>query len=258
MKPKALKLYSRLVEKMQTLVYKLDNSGDTNIVKNGELNFIRSVCKNASEDFVFFDIGGNYGEYTELILRELNTKNYNIHIFEPQKKILEGLKEKFEGNKSIVINDYGLSDKDSSQPIYKNNDGSGLASLYPRDLKHYDIPMNVTEDIKLKTGLEYVKKNKIGHINFMKIDVEGHELFVLRGFGEFLSTKHIDIIQFEYGGANLDSRTSLLDFFNYFQDRGFYLCKIMRKSLLPFKQYDPRFENYVYQNWVAINPKLLK
>jgi FkbM family methyltransferase len=246
-----------ITKTIQRIIYKLDNSGDTNILKNGELYFIKNVCLEASDNFVFFDIGGNYGEYTELILRYLNSKAYSVHIFEPQSTCVKKLKEKFFSNSFIKINPFGLSEKDCSGTIYRNTDGSGLASLYQRDLKHYNIPMNDAEEITLKKSLDYVREENINHINFMKIDVEGHEVSVLKGFGEFLTPKNIDLIQFEYGGANLDSKTSLLDLFNLFHDKGFVLCKIMRNSLYRFEKYDPRFENYVYQNWVAVNPELL-
>ena len=48
----------------------------------------------------------------------------------------------------------------------------------------------------------------------MKIDVEGHELDVLKGFGELI--KKVRLIQFEFGGTNIDSKTYLRDFWEFF------------------------------------------
>ncbi len=71
---------------------------------------------------------------------------------------------------------------------------------------------------------EYIEKNKIKHISFIKIDVEGHELKVLEGLGNYLNADFIDYIQFEYGGANLDSHSSLLEIYEVLEKSNFRNC----------------------------------
>ncbi|PIY58809.1 MAG: methyltransferase FkbM, partial [Candidatus Yonathbacteria bacterium CG_4_10_14_0_8_um_filter_43_17] len=90
-----------------------------------------------------------------------------------------------------------------------------------------------------------------------KIDVEGHELSTLSGFGKYLNADFIDFIQFEYGGANLDSHTNLLDFYNLLTPIGFKIAKVMSQSL-ELREYSPRMDNFVYSNYVAISGKLLQ
>ncbi len=48
----------------------------------------------------------------------------------------------------------------------------------------------------------------------------------------------LDFIQFEYGGANLDSHTSLLEFFDFLETRGFLflVCVDEIKIALLLKQ----------------------
>jgi hypothetical protein len=116
--------------------------------------------------------------------------------------------------------------------------------------------MDLTEEISLKTGIDYVTGHAIEKIHLLKVDVEGHELDVFGGFGDFLHPDRIDYIQFEYGGANLDSHTSLLELHNYLSAKGFILCK-MKRNKLEIQSYDPRLENFMYQNWVAVSPNTL-
>jgi hypothetical protein len=77
------------------------------------------------------------------------------------------------------------------------------------------------------------------------------------GFGEYLNGDFIDFIQFEYGGANLDSKTSLLDIYSCLEDRGFIIAKIYPQGL-EIRDYKPFMENYCYSNFVAISKKILE
>ena len=72
------------------------------------------------------------------------------------------------------------------------------------------------------------------------------------GLGDYLNSGFIDVIQFEYGGANLDSHTSLMDIFYLLNSSGFELYKIM-PSYLQYRQYKPFMENFQYANYVALS-----
>ena len=245
------------IQKLHGLLYKLENTGNSDFKRNGEATFIKNISQfYFDKDFVFFDIGANQGEYTEMIL-ENSPKKISAHLFEPQKSCVALLTKKFSGNESILINNFGLSDKDESVTLYKNTEQSGLASVYKRDLDYYQIDMNITETIQLKTGAKYVQEKNVSKINLLKVDVEGHEMKVFEGFGDFLNPSNIDFIQFEYGGANLDSHSSLLEIHNLLTRKGFMLCKIMHSSL-EVRPYHPRLENFMYQNWVAVNPQIIE
>jgi FkbM family methyltransferase len=245
------------INKLCGLLYRLENTGDANFLRNGEANFINDIGNfYQNKNFTVFDIGANKGEYPELIQKSLHSTATSIHLFEPQKTCFSTLNEKFT-EKNIRLNNFGLSDKASTGTLYKDSDQSGLASVYKRDLKHHNIEMNISEEIQLETGISYIEKNKIINVNLMKIDVEGHELSVFAGFGDFLHSDNIDFIQFEYGGANLDSHSSLLELHNFLSERGFILCKIMRNSL-EIRPYHTRLENFMYQNWVAVSSRVAK
>jgi hypothetical protein len=123
-------------------------------------------------------------------------------------------------------------------------------------MNFYNVSLYHTEQVSLKTAWEYIQEKDIQKINFIKIDIEGHELKAFDGFSDFLKPENIDYIQFEYGGANLDSHSSLLEIHEFLTKKGFVLCKMMRTSL-QIQPYHPRLENFMYQNWVAVSPKVI-
>ena len=65
----------------------------------------------------------------------------------------------------------------------------------------------------VKKGETFLLENKIQNVDLLKIDVEGHELKVIKGFGDHI--KNVRLIQFEYGVYNITSKDLLWDFFSY-------------------------------------------
>jgi hypothetical protein len=63
------------------------------------------------------------------------------------------------------------------------------------------------------------------------------------------------MIQFEYGGCNIDSKVLLKDIFEYFSGMNYRFYKIFPDRLKFFQRYDQRLENFKYQNWLLISEK---
>lgn len=247
----------KIILKLLGLVYRLDNSANGFFDKNGEENFVNQFTDFAKiKNPVIFDVGANIGDYSELLVKKLNRAECSLHLFEPQKSCFADLQQKFNENSSVTLNNFGLSNKEEIATIYKNEDKSGLTSLHKRNLDFYEMNMSLEEKIELKRADVYIQSKNIKHIDLLKIDVEGHELATLSGFGEYLNADFIDFIQFEYGGANMDSHTNLLDFYNLLLPLGFKITKVM-PSCLELRDYNPRLDNFVYANYVAISGKLL-
>ncbi len=251
--------FKRLIQrKLYGLIWKIDNTGDSDYTRSGERAFLKNIASNYRNKIItVFDVGANMGEYTEMLQHELpQSHDASYHLFEPQKSCHTSLREKFEDNPNVVINNFGLSDQSKTINLYKDKDGSGFASIYKQNLKHYNIDFSDHETVIMKPADEYITSKAIKHINLLKIDVEGHELSVLKGFGKYLHPDYIDFIQFEYGGANLDSKSSLLELFSVLTEAGFVMTKMMRHHI-ELRQYTPELENFMYQNWVAVAPKFI-
>jgi FkbM family methyltransferase len=240
---------------------KIENNGNAVFTKNGEKHFINTILsefKKRQNDVTIFDIGANVGNYSELLLEKSAKLNLNIklHLFEPTEGCFGVLEKKFSKYSNVICNKTGLSDKKQNAIIYYDRDKSGLASLYKRNLKAYDLQLCKQENIRLDTAADYIEEKGLEHIDFVKIDVEGHEVAAFKGFADFLDSDFIDYLQFEYGGANLDSKTSLMEIYDLLEGKGFKIAKIM-PSGLEIRSYKPFMENYQYANYVAISPRII-
>jgi FkbM family methyltransferase len=202
---------------------------------------------------VLFDIGANKGIYTRGLIEKFSEEISELHIFEPSSELVTNYSFNHELPFNLYINQFALSSSSGSAQLHKAPSLSGLNSLTKRRLDHFDIYMSDSEDINIKTLDEYVQGRKITGIDFLKIDVEGHELDVLKGAEALLSNGLIKCIQFEFGGCNIDTR-------NYFQDFWYlltesYKYKIYRITPLWLKKinrYTELDEVFLTTNYLAV------
>jgi FkbM family methyltransferase len=223
-----------------------------NYNKSGELNVIKHIGKYYSGDLslVIFDVGANVGNYTKA-LSEFYTDRAVIHSFEPSKKTYETFLETTGDLKNVIPNNFGFSDTETHQLLYTDADGSGYASTYQRNLVHFGITMDKSEEIKLSTIDNYCRINNIEKIHFLKLDIEGHELKALNGAKEMIRNRKIDFIQFEFGGCNIDSRTFFQDFFYLLKDN-YTLYRILKNGLFEITEYKETYEIFITANYLAI------
>ena len=211
---------------------------------DSEVNSCISLVR--GEPNVFVDIGGNKGYYTEAVLRKF--PGTECHIFEPSSANLEILRSKFDNMPNVIINGKALSDKAGLFTLYSNDPGSGLASLTKRNIDHVNIKMDLEETVEVVRFDQYWDG---GSVDYVKIDVEGHELNVLDGFGDLInSTK---IVQFEFGGCNIDTKTHYRDFWYYFKELGFSMYRITPFGPSKLDGYTEYDEHYMTTNFIAIN-----
>jgi len=237
----------------------IENNGNSIFEKNGEEFFIDNLIKsfkNRGGIKVVFDIGANIGEYSQMIVDKSNDIDMNLHLFEPTKSCFDTISGKFKSDNNIRLNNFGVSDINTTAIIYYDKEESALASLYQRNLDAYSIKLNQSEEIILKRLDNYIEEHDIVHIDFVKIDIEGHELKAFEGFGKYLNYDFVDYIQFEYGGANLDSHSSLMEIYKFLNMRGFKIAKIMQNGL-ELREYIPSMDNFNYSNYVAISKKVI-
>lgn len=225
-------------------------SGENNddMRTNGELHFLRQTLTNCE---TVFDVGANVGNWAELAL-QINPR-LRLHCFEPsQPTFLRLLAKAFPPH--VVCNPFGLGSAQGERTLYVFDEGSGLNSLYRRqglEAGYGLTPQQRTETAHLDTLDHYCQKHGVFDIDLLKADVEGHELEVFKGAKQMLAKRRIKIIQFEYGGCNIDARVLLKDFFDFFQPHGYAFYKIYPKELRRVERYDQRFEDFQYQNWIV-------
>jgi len=239
---------------------KIEKNGVGEFAENGEKCFVDSLFKGFKQtgtQKTIFDIGANVGQYSEMLSRmaEFHAVEINIHLFEPTKKCFAELTAKFAHSDHITLNNTGISNVKGTSEIYYDKEESEGASLYQRNLRFYNVQMDKREVIKLRRLDDYIEEKGIAHIDFLKMDIEGNELKALEGLGQYLKPDFIDFLQFEYGGANLDSHTSLMDLYQLLTDRGFLVAKVMPGGL-ETRNYAPFMENFQNANYMAVAKRL--
>jgi hypothetical protein len=113
--------------------------------------------------------------------------------------------------------------------------------------------MDFEEKVEIKRFDEYWEY-KNSFIDLVKIDVEGHELDVLKGFGDLL--KKTRLVQFEFGGTNIDTKTFFQDFWYFFKENDFSIYRITPIGNFRIKKYSEQDEYFSITNYIALNNKL--
>ena len=90
-----------------------------------------------------------------------------------------------------------------------------------------------------------------GRIDFVKIDVEGHELEVLQGFGE--RVKDVRLFQFEFGYPSMYTKTYFKGLWDFFESSGFELYRITPYRTVRIESYSERHETLATTNYFALN-----
>lgn len=223
-----------------------------NFRTSGELAMLRTIKARyrPDEPLVLFDVGSNVGHYAVELARFFG-KRATVHAFEPSQRTYAKLMATIKDTPTVVAHMVGLSDEPKTHTLYLDKEGSGLASVYQRNLDHFGMSMDQTEEIRLDTLDAFCAGQGIDRIHFLKLDVEGHELSALKGAARMLSEGRVDLIQFEFGGCNIDSRTFFRDFFYMLNDR-YKIHRIVRNGLREIPHYRERDEIFMTINYLAV------
>lgn len=243
--------FQPIYERMQELSYEgLNYINHEDVKGNGESQVFKLLNDRYKDrDLVVFDVGANVGQYCSLLLAKVNVRNLKVYSFEPSQSTFDQLKKNIQHNKVSLVN-CGFGDDEKEVTLYSSKEKSAMASIYNRKLDHFGLKMEDKEVISISTIDIFCLKNSIKHIDFLKIDVEGGELDTLKGAEEMIKSGAVDIIQFEFGGCNIDSKTFVQDFYYFLEGFDFY--RLMRDGLYKIDKYDQKLEVFQNINFLAI------
>jgi len=137
-----------------------------------DLNHAGKFVRNGS---VLFDVGANFGYYSVMLADALK-RNCKVHAFEPFPPNFERLSTNVQLNglqDVIRTHQVALSDNGGVGRMTTRLDNLGSASLNSSLERAHQVPLTTLDS--------FCRENDISTIDFMKIDVEGHEEHVLDG-----------------------------------------------------------------------------
>lgn len=166
----------------QVTVFRNDHVGDK-IARQGlyekeNLELLLRLLQ-ALPDPVVLDIGANIGNHTLAFA----TVARRVHAFEPIPHIHTLLRRNVEQNAldNVTLHALALSDTDDAATIHMVKDGNFGASSFD---KRSEATEAVT--VQRRRGDALLAELMVERVDFIKIDVEAHEVYVLRGLMDTL------------------------------------------------------------------------
>lgn len=195
---------------------------------------------------VVFDVGANVGDYSKKILS--SNPDVVVHAFEPDVRAFDQLQANTKDfKKRIILNNCAVGEKKAQMQLFRHSKTvfNSLFDIHEQDKKEKALMVQVT------TLDEYVKDHNIRHVDFLKVDVEGYEFFVLKGAENMFKQGIVDMVQYEFSGATLESRFFLRDFLRFFESYGYDMYRLKCRSLERV-EYFPDQERFTLTNFVAV------
>jgi FkbM family methyltransferase len=225
-----------------------NNQSNWDVWVNGEANALRTITAAAAGDVL--DVGANEGQWAAMALTAIGDKR--LHCFELVPATFQKLKQRLGGHENIVLNDFGLGSEEKSVDIYFYPESTDRTSAYHMS----DGFRKETIRARIVRGDDYLAIQGIERVSFLKIDVEGMEMSVLKGFEMSLCKKIIKGIQFEHGPTHVISRHFLKDFVEFLEEFEYTIFECFPKTLRRLN-YDFRSdETFVGQNFIAVLPDI--
>jgi FkbM family methyltransferase len=191
-----------------------------------------------------FDVGAHHGDYARYIKTLYPAAD--VHCFE----LSPGNIRSFRGNEEntragLELHEFGLGESAGEFEIFESQGQSQIVSLHA-----------VSGDTRRATGRirrgdQFCAEVGINRIAFLKVDTEGNDLEVLRGFADMLAPRRIECIQFEYNECSVGAGVLLNDFFQLLEPAGYTLGKIYPRAV-EFGPYSIHLEDHRANNYCAV------
>ena len=180
---------------------------------NKKFNEVELIKKNIEESSNIFDIGSNLGNYIRFLTNKLTNFDLEFHSFEPIENLLTKQETlKINNKHKLKLNNTVVSNSSEEIMFYENSIPSQSTVKNTRGRIGKTKKSYLVKSIKLD---QYCIENNINEIGYVKIDVEGSELSVLKSANELLKNKKINLIKVEITNT-LHNCNEILDYMGKF------------------------------------------
>jgi len=194
----------------------LENLG-MELLINGvyEQDIVRFLQAQVPDGAVYFDIGANIGSLGLPVVKlKSNVRYYG---FEASPMVFEYLQKNFEQNGILHFQLFNklVHQNDAQLMKFYESELYGKSSLAPTYTSDYIEVDSVSLD-------GFCRQQAIKKIDWMKVDVQGFELYVFEGMQQMLKEKNVENILFEFeawadeqAGVEIGAAQSLLQEWGY-------------------------------------------
>lgn len=178
------------------------------------------------------DVGANEGQFALKI--KLVFPTADIHCFEPLNEPYKILENRFKDDATVHLYKYGIGALDEDKDIFVNNYSPSSSLLEMLDLhkENFDFAKEVHQERISVRQLDSFFRDNIKGKTLLKIDVQGYEMFVLKGGQNTLQQADVLIIETSfyplYAGQPLFE-----DIYEYLSKSGFRYIGNMEQLYSP-------------------------
>tara|TARA_B100001057_G_scaffold500722_1_gene617384 strand:- start:2520 stop:3281 length:762 start_codon:yes stop_codon:yes gene_type:complete len=181
------------------------------------------------ENPVMIDVGA----YDGGMCYKFASSNWYVYAFEPNPERYKYIENIIKKNPSfkLTLERFAVNDKEEKNlTFYLSNQSKGISSLTNFHSTHYKASFKV-DSIRLDT---YISNKNITKVNYLKIDTEGHDFFVLKSFP--WQKINPEIIECEFEDLKTDKKLNYKwdDMANFLMEKGY---TIIISEWYPIKRY---------------------
>jgi FkbM family methyltransferase len=197
-----------------------------------------------------FDVGANVGAWSAGLLAR--RPDVEIHLFEPLPACQEAIRRRQLQHATVVPCAVGARKGEGTLHFFSPT--FGAASLNARRDTFLPKTAPSTLTVPIISLDDYVTELHVEFVDYVKIDVEGAELEVLKGAGGMLQRHAIGALSFEFGSGQVNSRTFFRDIWDLLVENDFRISRITPAGrALPITEYYEDLEYYRgVSNYLAV------
>ncbi len=191
---------------------------DVEVFSYAEIFYHKAYCRydlDINPNDIVVDIGSNQGAF---IKYALDKKSSAIYSCDPNPRCIFLIKKYYGKYDNLFLNEFAISDKtgETILSLGHDSDASGCAKISEAKA---NVNFDYENGKKVKTNTitfkEFIRLNKISHINFLKVDCEGGEVFVFIDENKNFFKNNVDKIVLEFHNEKY------IDIVNYLKDLNF-------------------------------------
>jgi len=180
----------------------------------------------ANRSKLSIDVGASQGNYTAHLI----PLSQRVVAFEPVPRFAEGLRKMFADTAVVQIEQVALSDQSGTREMRVTNDLYRSAIESGNELRYSTSVEAIA--VRVSSLDEYSFRN----VGFVKIDVEGHELAVLRGASDTIHRERPNVL---VEVEEQHRRGALKDAFDFFRNAGYLGFFLLDGKLESLAAFDP-------------------
>jgi FkbM family methyltransferase len=194
---------------------------------DGEARIARRLANRPQA--VVFDVGANLGQWSKALLAQQPPPDLNLLAFEPSSYCCDRIRSI---GLPVKLHQVAVAAECGTMLLHSPSDGSPSAALHLRRDSYLSCQSQRAERVEVTTLDAVIAQHGFPRVDLIKLDIEGHELAALKGARASLEASIIRALTFEFGSANVDTRTYFRDYWDLLTGYGFRISRMAPGGVL--------------------------